>query len=516
MPTLSPGSSITLSLGKFSVVSVRGDFSFVESGDNDEGSYVSGARVFGPYGESVTLMLYAQSSVTYTQSMSQTFDPDVSYSLDTSGNVTGLVGPDGVEAFLARRYNSPMLNFSSLHGLTNTRQATGTGDSLAVDASVARLGTQTAKLTLPTNGTLWAEVGFPPMSKTMDNLRMGVLAYIADYTKIGNVTFYLAKESGYANFITCSYKIMDTGGNPNRYNGWHYLTFPNSGASTWTVGSGAVADGDVIAAGKIRVNPAGGTNGGTINLHSLHHNAKVQKPSILITADDGDASWFDIGIPYLNTKGLKSTHAVIGSLIGTGGYATLSQLQQAYASGHDFVVHGATNLTTLGTSALRISDVLANQQWLLANGFSRNYGWRHYVYPNGAYEMTAGDQEIINITKQCGMLSGRGTQKPTRVDHSVDLGDRWYTYNIMGGESSESTATLIAAVDACIAQGESGVLMFHKLVSGTPGAAIEYNIADFKAVMDYIAEKRNAGFIKVQTVPEWYASTRAYVDAAVQ
>lgn len=413
------------------------------------------------------------------------------------------------------KYRKPMFVFAGAYGLTNTRQATGTGDTMAADATITRLGTPTVKLTLPTNGTLWGELALPAMAQKMPRLRVGMLVYIPDYTKIGNITVYMAKEVGYTNFVTCVYRIMDTGGNPNRHNGWHYITWPNSNATTWSVGSGTVAEGDTIAAAKVRVNPAGGTNGGVVNFHSMFHDAAVAKPTILITADDGDASWFNLGIPYLNAKNLKSTHSVIGSLIGTGGYATLAQLQAAYDSGHDYVVHGATNLTSLGTTALRIADVLANQQWLVANGFTRNLGWRHYAYPNGAYELSNGDPEIITIVKQAGMLSGRGTQKPTRIDHAVDMGDRWYSYNIIGGESTESPATLQAAIDGCITYGESGVLMFHNLVTGVAGTAIEYNVDDFKAVMDYIAAKRDAGQINVMTIPEWYASVRASLDVAV-
>ena len=230
------------------------------------------------------------------------------------------------------------------------------------------------------------------------------------------------------------------------------------------------------------------------------------KPSIMIVADDNYASWNQYGIAYLNSLGLKSTLAVIGSTVGTASYMTLADLQAAYDAGHDFVTHGVAALNTYGSAKLRLEDVLSNQAFLRNNGFTRRNGHLHYVFPNGVYELSSGDQEILQVVSMAGMLTGRGVTKSTRIDCSVDVGDRLMIYHILGGENTDTPSMLKGYIDDCITYGESGSLMFHKIVTGAAGANIEYNKADFEDVANYIAAKKAAGLIDVLTVPEWYAS----------
>lgn len=506
MTSLATGSSATVTLrddGKCTVTTNGGDASVVETVAGVSTTHAFGPRpmrmAFGPYSEGASLVITNTSAVLDYDSPQS----DVRYARDSSGNVTGLVGPDGVDVLSLQRQRAPVFDFRQLHGLSNTRQATGTGDLMEVDTTIKRHGASTIKLTLPSNGTFWGEMALPLLAHKFSSLRCGWLVYIPDFTKIGNITTYLAKDAGYAAFVTCAYKIMDTGGNANRYNGWHYIQHPDA-INAITVGAGTVAAGDTITTIKVRVNPAGGTNSGIVYFDSLYQIDAQTKPAILITADDCYDSWYTYGFPYLQSKGLKHTHSVIGSVIGTGGYMTLAQMQAMYAAGHDFVTHGAASLADLASAKLRIEDVLSNVGYLRSNAFVRRKGYLHYVYPTGVFELSSGDQEIRQVLVQAGMLTGRGVDKPARISEDVELGDRSLTYHILGGESTDTPAALISLIDDCVTYGETGVLMFHKIVTGTASTAIEYNKADFEGVIDHIAALHSAGSIDVLTVPQWY------------
>ena len=93
-----------------------------------------------------------------------------------------------------------------------------------VDSGIYKTSGASLKYTSPTNGTYWGELKLPVFSAAANSQgRVGLWVYIPDYTKVGNLTLHLAKEVAYTNFAAFTYKVMDTGGNRNRFNGWHFV-----------------------------------------------------------------------------------------------------------------------------------------------------------------------------------------------------------------------------------------------------------------------------------------------------
>jgi hypothetical protein len=389
-------------------------------------------------------------------------------------------------------------DFSTTTGFTLGRQASGTGDTLTLETTIKKIGSGSLKVQIPTNGTYWGELTLPAFSQPIYSAAgVGAWVYIPDHTKVFSIVLYLSKDAGYANYGTFTYRVMETGGNANRFDGWHFIGFDNTElALDWTI-TGSLTWGDTFTTSKFRVNPAAGTNGAIVYFDSLLVNFKG-RAKIVIVADDGADSWYNSGISYLNTKGIPCTMAIIGEKIGLAGYMTLSQLRTAYESGHDLVTHGLTSLTTL-TAGQQESDITANRAYLANNGFIRNNGYLHYVYPSGTYDMS-----IIALLKSLGFLTARGIHKNVAVQPGFGLGDRAYMYNILGGESTETAQQLKDRIDLCCTNGSTGVFMFHNLVAGAPGAAIQYNIDDFKTVIDHIALRKDQGACDVLTVPQWY------------
>lgn len=386
--------------------------------------------------------------------------------------------------------------FDSVTNFSNARQSGGSGDSYGLDTTYVREGSSSIRLTTPTNNTYWGELLIPAYSKTVYNRQVGVWVYIPDHTKIDSIIIYAAKESGYTNFITFTYRLMLSSGNHNRFDGWHFIETNPGG---WASGGGTVGTGvDTWAAMKFRVTPSSGNSGVSVYFDDLWINRRA-RAAVLITADDGYASFETRGLPILDAAGFKVTLSIPAVNIDTTAtWMTTAGLQSAAADGHAIITHGATNLTTL-TLSEAIADILENQDFLVSIGLGQDR--HHYVLPNGGYDSTV---KQALIATNC--ISARGVVKPVAVPISAGFGDRRYYYNIIGGEQSDTPTALLGYVDTAVTDGQTAVLMFHDIVASGASAAIEYNEANFQTLVDGLVRRYRNGLIDVMTVPNWYLS----------
>ena len=103
MPTFNAGDVISLSLDNNDVISVVGKAVATVTNTNG-GNYtsnLSGTQSLGPYKQPTTVVLTCVSSGSYTSANDNTVNTQATYATDTSGNVTGLVGPDGAVVKIA-------------------------------------------------------------------------------------------------------------------------------------------------------------------------------------------------------------------------------------------------------------------------------------------------------------------------------------------------------------------------------------------------------------------------------
>ena len=342
-----------------------------------------------------------------------------------------------------------------------------------------------------------------PINMSKDG-KLCVWVYIPDYSTIDTTNGIQValldptlNKTLYANYIP-------------QYSGWNCINLYEAMAGTYsggmtygTIGGATMAD--LYQTMRIRVYPKG-TATAVVDMDSWHFGPR-NRPKLLITVDDGDDDfWTNIGgvVPYdyLNNAGLKHTSYIIGSLIGTAGYLTEANLLSMYNAGHDLATHGELNLTSLANDAARRADVAANKNWLLSKGFARAAD--HYAYPNGAYEMTPGDDSIFQIMRDMGMKTARAVVRRTLNDCSTGVANH-LCYQALGhSHPAETGGLLLTRLDDLAKVGGVMFNCFHQWSNGTPSSSVQCAIADWTAYIDKAALMQKRGQIDVVTISQYH------------
>lgn len=295
-----------------------------------------------------------------------------------------------------------------------------------------------------------------------------------------------------------------------QHSGWNCINLYEAMAGTYSGGmiygaTGGATMSDLYQTMRIRVYPKG-TATAVVDMDSWHFGPR-NRPKLLITVDDGDDDfWTNIGgvVPYdyLNNAGLKHTSYIIGSLIGTDGYLTEANLLSMYNAGHDLATHGERNLTTLANDAARRADVAANKNWLLSKGFARAAD--HYAYPNGAYEMYAGDDSIFQIMRDMGIKTARAVVRRMLNDCSTGVANHLYYQSLGHSHPAETGGLLLTRLDDLAKVGGVMFNTFHQWSNGTPSSPVQCAIADWTAYIDKAALMQKRGQIDVVTISQYY------------
>ena len=397
--------------------------------------------------------------------------------------------------------------FSADSGFTYTQTA-----SHSLDTSKYVDGTGSVQVTGNTAAACETEVTSTSLRSYTG--KWGLRFYIHDYTKVSLITLYLSKDTSYTNFVT--YTLNVAGTPALQRNGWHEHEFTDGDANlSFTGGTFGLAT--TITRWKCRVTSVASQQA-TVNWDAVWCDS-ASRPAVLITADDGYETWYADGLSVLDTYGLKSTWYLIPSRLDTGGlYTTSRHVLTAYDNGHDIQVHGDNDLAAMSTAAEIRADVFSNQSGLEALVGSKR---EHYCYPNGGYEISAGDETIRNV------LVGLGIKTARTVDGIATPTGRLmtpYTLPFVGGASggpwnypemlrlpiighegtyvNDTPTNILARIDAAIKSRRTCVLMLHKVGAG--GTALEITSADLTTVIQGIYKRKQQGLIDVPTVSDWY------------
>lgn len=199
--------------------------------------------------------------------------------------------------------------------------------------------------------------------------------------------------------------------------------------------------------------------------------------------DDGHASVFTRALPKLSAYRYPASAYVITDIVGDEGFLTLEEL---YAlrdqhhweiGGHAFTVaaHNLPNgFDSLEGKELE-DEVDGLRGWLDEHGFRRGT----MAYPKGA----AGAEVRTLIKRDYG--AGRATAMGPETIPARD------NYTLRGSSLDGTTQTPAAineAIDEAVASGAWLILTFHDIVTGTPGAAVEYKASDFAEIVDHVRE----------------------------
>jgi len=214
----------------------------------------------------------------------------------------------------------------------------------------------------------------------------------------------------------------------------------------------------------------------TIDNHSV--------ANIVINFDDGDASVYTQAYSYMNSLGLKGTSWVIGGFVGQAGNITLAQAQEMYAGGWDMGNHtwGHSHLSSL-SEADQETAILTNSLYLENNGMPR--GARYLAYPFGEY-----NADSLIACANTGQRMARTTNDGYETS-CFKIANRY----ILNGKPTPYGMTLETAkaeIDYIISNKVTGLVYFHK-ITDTP-EILNWPIADFQALMDYVALKRMQGY----------------------
>lgn len=372
-------------------------------------------------------------------------------------------------------------------------QVVGAGSSIAIE-TLGAAGT-TLRVTTTTTSEIAVNV-LHAVEPAIDAAgRVGVWAFIADYTKLAGITLKISYGDGsFTNGKFQTYNFSDT---DKQYNGWHFVGLNASEmAGTW-----GAPDPATMAVSTVRLGVTGAAGTGAGNPTTIYLGKWVvgwkSIARLVLTSDDGYASWFKYGIPVLDALGVRCATSIIGGLIDSDpAWATTAQLQAAYANGHTFYVHGATAMTDLTDDSSRRADIALNRDWLKSRGFTRDVDT--YVWPNGVYQTAAGDQSCIQILKDLGFKCARGTTSPRYLKHAVGVQEQRWVVPIIGADASVSVATLKSRIDAAVAQGDTAVIMWHAITLAT-ATGIDYAQQAIYDVVKYAKELRAQGKLVIST-----------------
>lgn len=216
---------------------------------------------------------------------------------------------------------------------------------------------------------------------------------------------------------------------------------------------------------------------------------------VSFTFDDGFAAQPQIAAPILAAHQYPATAYVIVDQIDKDGHATLADLKALDAAGWDIAAHAYTqvdhalNFTELSPAEVE-DDMVNTRAWLIAHGFS---GYDHCAYPSGEFNHDILQLAGTYFTSCRTIYAGQQELFPPSDSRRLRVG--YITSSVPLSVAEEY-------VEEARENHEWLILVFHKLVPGTPAASTEWRTSDFQALVDQVA----ASGLPVATIGDVYAT----------
>lgn len=210
------------------------------------------------------------------------------------------------------------------------------------------------------------------------------------------------------------------------------------------------------------------------------------------------------------------------ALVGTGGFMTAAQITEMNANPlFCFYPHGYNNQRIVGGvspsgDAGYYASHLACIAYLRSIGVNRPPIYHPWV--GGTYESSTGSLTSITNLQSAGCKiprtvtggsvgAGAGqTYKPEIHTFAYGSEARMKLTIGLSLESGTSLAQAKTAVDLCVAQGGTLVVMAHNFVTAGP-SGLEWTHADLAALLAYTTRLANAGSIDIITAEQLVAAT---------
>jgi Polysaccharide deacetylase len=337
-----------------------------------------------------------------------------------------------------------------------------------------------------------------------------------DFSRFTSFTLRLSMgDSTFTNYFQFLWNLGSGGAGRLKQSGWQMLfadgaDFTTFGSPTWDMSIYKV---------QIRWNVAG-ASGSAIDWDSMYFNRRA-KAKILLYFDRCYATHYTVARPLLAAYGLKATFAITPNELGTSGtYMTVAQVKQLLADGHAICLRPEVGFGSQSVD-LCVSRTRETQQYLI-DTFGAEYptqvarGIRHIVYNQGQYwpgsggtTNAIGDRTVVDrLRAELGILSGRTTETTGNPD-SMALASKseiqiyptnLMTHGIIGADSTNTVATLIARKDQAITRQTAVAYFLHTLIDTNTGAQ---RPEDYNQFLASVATSQAAGLIDAVTVPDF-------------
>jgi len=232
-------------------------------------------------------------------------------------------------------------------------------------------------------------------------------------------------------------------------------------------------------------------NSGAVTVHwqAFTHSPQASQGNIIIMIDDGGEETYDNAFPALQQFGISATLSIIPSLLGSGGAMTFAELKEMQSAGHEVVLHQHVTPAPSDLSTLGMENIIENERKILRqNGIDVS---DIFVAPGG---------NLSDIV----IPAYRAKASITRSIKSSQLVQPPMYWDVINGGRQIGSGTSVATATGFLDGGDASnmcvIIYFHDIVtSGATG--IQYNLADFKAILQHIQDNGYTVF----TFTQWIA-----------
>ena len=225
----------------------------------------------------------------------------------------------------------------------------------------------------------------------------------------------------------------------------------------------------------------------------------INKPICIISFDHcANPNIVTLTLPILAEAGIKATLYTQTSLIGLKRWnSTIDDIKILHDAGWAIGTHTLTHrpLATLSDSEIE-KEILEPYEYLKANGIIN--GIDHMSYPQSSY-----NKNVINIVKKY-YLSARAVSG--KIGKLYPLGNELYYLDCISMKAGQNPSRATDCIDQAIQNNGVAHIMFETIFPSDPPKE-GYHVDDFKIIVNYIKEKKDAGLIDCMTISEFYSFT---------
>lgn len=369
--------------------------------------------------------------------------------------------------------------FQSGHGFT-----VNSGPAIQTDTADFTHGTQSIFVTTDGVGGISA-IRKTSIAPTLDlsAKQLRVFVKVSDVSKISDLILYLSSD----NLVSVgSIRLMPSTPSATvaiiRSGEWAQITL---GWGDWTTLSNV--NRAAVNAIQLRAKDQG-TGAITVRWGAVLAEPRPSAGAVSFSFDDGWTSQFDKARPILDTYGYRATaymiHDAIDRLSPT--YMTTDQVTRLKSLSRWEIASHADTSVSHNARYPNVDDYTKNREFFKIKKYLNDQGYLgsdHFAYPGGDYD----DSTLALIRKHfvsARSIWGAGSSGTAWTETWPPADPhRLRAWSVL---STDAAATVTAQIAAAATEKEWLILVFHKIVTGAPGATTEYQDTNFQTIVDFV------------------------------